>query len=182
MSVFDGPSRIPLSPFRPPPLSPRTLGPFSASPHTLMEEKSLELAKRRIPPSLPPSLLQNPPLSSGNDCQGDMELLSNASARASPHAHMYPIKENDWHKKKQQVQIVLFYHEEVKKNYRPMFARGIHCRTLYRSTFCSPIYSPPSAFSLRIQFSRLWGKRFSTPGRLGWARRRNSKRAISKFP
>ena len=79
MSVFDGP-RIPLSPFRPPPhsLSPRTLGPFSASPHTLMEEKSPELGEG-FPLSLSP--LYNPPLSSGNDCQGDMELLSNASGR-----------------------------------------------------------------------------------------------------
>ena len=81
MSVFDGPPRIPLSPLRPSLARspPRTLGPFSASPHTLMEEKSPELAKRRIPPPLSPSRI--PSLSSGNDCQGDMELLSNASGR-----------------------------------------------------------------------------------------------------
>ena len=66
------PSSLPHS------LSPRTLGPFSASPHTLMEEKSPELGEG-FPLSLSP--LYNPPLSSGNDCQGDMELLSNASGR-----------------------------------------------------------------------------------------------------
>ena len=62
-----------------PPSPPRTLGPFSASPNTLMK-KNPRSSERDSP--------NNPPLSSGNDCQGDMELLSNAST-------LFPIKQND---------------------------------------------------------------------------------------
>ena len=145
MSVFDGPSRIPLSPFRPPPLSTHigTIFRIATHPHG----RKIPGARRRIPLSLSASLY-NPPLSSGNDCQGDMELLSNASARASPHAHMYPIEENDWHKKKKQVQIFLFYHEEVKKlppNVRPRHPLSdfISVNFLLPNLFSSLGFFPP---------------------------------------